>query len=248
MMKIGKLVDNNTYMIYYKNMSRLLTSIAILLLIISTCDGLAGDGKPLIISVTPNVLPLSGGTLTLSGFNFNTVQLPFVAIIPGTNIHPSFVSATQIIVTFPAGYGTGLTCYMGWVGDGGNLAQLPNAVSYVYPTITGVRTTTDAGKHISRCGTTIIVITGQHFGTNCSFYTYVEVGSGPAYTQFLSCYDDQIVVQAFGMPTDSGPSTLYLAWGAGPYTTFSNALCYCDDGSCQLPVPIPSCRYSPCYT
>jgi len=93
-------------------------------------------------------------------------------------------------------------------------------VQYVGPSITSVSPST-----IGLGGGTV-TLTGTFFGTSAAWYTYVSVQSGVA-GSVTTCSSTQIVASLpSGGASPSGPLTLNLAWGSGPYTTLPSAVSF----------------------
>jgi hypothetical protein len=173
---------------------------------------------PLITSVSPSAISIAGGVVTVTGtgFGYNKNYWTYLSVLAGVPVTPSTCSGTQMVATFPAGTGSGLTLALAW--GSGPYTTLTNALSYVAPTITGVSPST-----ISSASGGTVTVTGINFGSNVGFYSYLSIVGGVGRSP-SSVTNTQIIVV---FPGGTGSSlTLYLAWGSGPYTSYPNAVSY----------------------
>jgi MYXO-CTERM domain-containing protein len=114
---------------------------------------------PAITTVSPAVLPTTGGTLTLTGTNFG---LSGTVTVGGNACPVTSYSHTQIVCTAPAGVGTGLTITVTSGGQSGS-----STVSYAAPSLASVSAATKptqggvavtlAGSNLGASGATVTV-------------------------------------------------------------------------------------------
>jgi hypothetical protein len=118
---------------------------------------------PIISSVSPSQVPLTGGTITITGSNFSTSSL---VMIGSTSSAFTVVSSTSMTVSAPQALAGS---YVIAITNPAGTYTLPNAVTYV----PGPSLSTNSPVLATTNGGTIVTLTGTDLATT----TQVNVGS-----------------------------------------------------------------------
>lgn len=223
---------------------------AITILVLASSFQQPAAANPVISSVSPRTAPIFGQTFTIAGSGFTSQTITYVQI--GTlPVATSFSvnSDTQIVATFAAvraNYNN-LNAVVAWGTSA--FTQLTNAVTYAQPVITSVLCSGD--NYMPSDTASTITITGSHFGTATSAFTYVQIGAYPISPSFSVVDDSHITALFHGTGFDTAMQNVFVAWddingNPGPYAEKTSCICWCctGDPACG---GVMTCYNSPCF-